>query len=71
MALTSLGWLTHDQRSGSKGVAAIYKVATEQTDQNSETIQGASTELKKLYSVKDAMRIDEDGVVENRFVKNQ
>ena len=63
MALTSLGQQAQDQRFGSRGVAKICEVVKEQTDLNAKTIQRASTDLKKLYSMKRAMRIDDDRVL--------
>ena len=62
--------LTHDQQSGFGAVAQMYKVEKTQSDLSAESLQEASSELKQLYSMKDLMRIDKDGILEVRYAEN-
>ena len=70
MALTSFNRLVYDQKSGSGPVAQMYQVIKSKSDLSTEAIQEASSELKQLYSMRDSMKIDKDGVFEVRYAEN-
>ena len=69
-ALTNFSRLTHDQQSGFGAVAQMYKVIKSRSDLSTEVLQEASNELKQLYSMRDLMRIDKDGILEIRYAEN-
>ena len=70
MTVTDLDHLTQDQSLGAEAVVRINQVIRDKIEIKPEDIQETSFELKQLYKMKDAMRIDEDGTLEVWLIKN-
>ena len=71
MSLTNFNRLKHDQQFGSGAVAQMYKVLKSWSELSYESLQEASSELKQLYSMKDSMRVDQDGILEVNYAENR
>ena len=70
MSLTNFNRLKHDQQTGFRAVAQMYKLLETQSDLSFESLQEASSELKQLYDMRNSMRIDKDGILEVKYAEN-